>query len=308
MNPLSWLRVSWRIITDRPRILVIPWWVVFWAPCFLTIVLPIRLFSRITVVFLCHNVGEHESGWLKAAVTRLVLACGHGYIVSSAKERSKLSEWFVHKRITVVHHPSYSVFNSSIVSPNEARKKLGLNNRRILLFFGFVRAYKGLRFLLQAMPLVLQRLDVHLLIAGEFWEERAAYEALIAKLGIATHVTIRDAYITNEEIPDYFQAADLLVMPYVSVTSSGLVPLAFAFSRPVVISAIGALAEVVQDRLTGLLVPPADPQALAAAICDFYEQGMAAVMQEHIRAAEEQFSWKALVDAIESFAASTAEQ
>ncbi|MBN1225231.1 MAG: glycosyltransferase family 4 protein, partial [Candidatus Aminicenantes bacterium] len=149
--------------------------------------------------------------------------------------------------------------------------------------------------------LILEKIDARLVIAGEFWESKDAYLKSIEKLDIGKKVTIIDAYIPNEEIPLFFHASDIVVLPYLTVTGSGLIQLAFGFNKPVVVSGIGSLSEVVRDQETGFLVPPKNPQALANAVTSFFMKSARDTMAEAIKRERNRFSWEHLIKTIEDF-------
>jgi glycosyltransferase involved in cell wall biosynthesis len=151
------------------------------------------------------------------------------------------------------------------------------------------------------MPEILEQIDARLIIAGEFWEGKDSYLRLIDELNIGNKVTVIDRYIPNEEMPTFFHATDIVVLPYTSVTGSGLVQLAFGFNTPVVVSGIGALSKVVRDRETGFLVSPKDPHAIAKAVISFFRENDKKAMVTSIKKARGKFSWEHLVKSIEDF-------
>jgi len=199
LNPFSWLKVAYRIIKLQPDILIIPWWVSFWAPQFYSISLLVKLFSKTRILFLCHNVVEHESKWIDKWLTRIVLRNGDFYIVHSTEDQKSLLSMFPEAKVMKSPHPTYDVFNSGDFDPNMIRKKYGIEGN-IILFFGFVREYKGLKYLIKALPEVLSKTDVTLLIVGEFWKNKNEYLNLINNLGIEDKIIIIDEYIPNEEV------------------------------------------------------------------------------------------------------------
>ena len=302
LNPLTWLKVAGRVIRDKPALAIFPWWVIYWAPQYLTIIFLIKAFSSAQVLFICHNVAEHESHFLKTAVTRLVLAQGHGFIVHSRQEKEDLKRLVGKSRIAVTFLPAFEAFLAAPLSKQAAREKLGLTDDRIILFFGIVRSYKGLPDLIRALPLIRARLKVRLLVVGEFWEDEARYLGLIREVGVEDGVTVIGRYVPNEDMPGYFYASDLVILPYTSVTGSALLQLAFAFGRPVVATAIGGFPEIVADKKTGFLVPPRNPRGIADAVLDFYENHDGEEMGARIKAERGRFSWDHLVSAIEGFA------
>jgi glycosyltransferase involved in cell wall biosynthesis len=301
MNPLTWVKVAYKIIEDKPDIMIIPWWVVFWAPHFLTIILILKLFSNTKILFICHNVVEHESGLVKKLLSKMVLTKGDFFIVHSNEEKERLKNLIGNSNIKQTFHPTYKEFNSEEITKQNAKKNIGIDDERVALFFGFVREYKGLKYLLKAMPNVLKSVKVKLLIAGEFWDEKQNYIDLISKLDINANVKIIDEYIQNEEIPFYFFASDIVILPYTSVTGSGLVQLAYGFNKPVVVSNIGALSQIVIDKKTGFLVEPEDPQGIADSIIDYYHNYNEDEVAENIRKENYRFSWDLLINKIESF-------
>ena len=301
MNPFAWIKTAYKIIKDKPDITIIPWWVVFWAPHFLTIILILKLFSNTKILFICHNVVEHESGLVKKLLSKMVLTKGDFFIVHSNEEKERLKNLIGDRNIKETFHPTYKEFNSEEITKQKAKENIGIDDEKVILFFGFVREYKGLKYLLEAMPNVLKSVKVKLLIAGEFWDDKQNYIDLISKLDINANVKIIDEYIPNEEIPFYFFASDIVILPYTSVTGSGLVQLAYGFNKPVVVSNIGALSQIVIDKKTGFLVEPEDPQGIADSIIDYYHNYNEDEVAENIRKENYRFSWDLLINKIESF-------
>lgn len=301
MNPFTWIKTACKIIEDKPVIAIIPWWVVFWAPHFLTIILILKLFSNTKILFICHNVVEHESGFLKNLLSKMVLANGDFFIVHSNEEKERLRNLIGDRSVRETFHPTYKEFNSEEITKQKAKENIGIDDERVVLFFGFVREYKGLKYLLEAMPNVLKLVKVKLLIAGEFWDDKQNYINLIDKLNIKANVKIVDEYIPNEEMPFYFYASDIVILPYTSVTGSGLVQLAYGFKKPVVVSNIGALSQIVIDKKTGFLVEPEDPQGITDSIVDYYHSYNENEVAENIKKENYRFSWDLLVNKIESF-------
>jgi glycosyltransferase involved in cell wall biosynthesis len=301
LNPLTWLKVARRVIGDRPELAIFPWWVMYWAPQYLTMIFLIKFFSPTKIVFICHNVAEHEAHFLKTIISRLVLSQAHGFIVHSEQEKENLRALTGNRRITVTPHPTYDVFNTAAMPKTAAREKLGLSDEKIILFFGFVRGYKGLPYLIKALPLILARFKVRLLIVGEFWEDKKPYLRLIRKMGVQQHITMIDRYVPNEDVPGYFCASDLVILPYTSVTGSGLLQLAYAFGRPVVTTAIGDFPKIVADKKTGFLVAPRSAKGIAGAVRDFYENHEGEEMSARIKKEQSRFSWDHLIRAIEGF-------
>lgn len=298
-NPLTWLQTFRRVKEDGPDALILQWWVPYWAPAFASTAALVRRFTTTRVMFICHNVFPHERSMVDRALVRLALTQGQFFIVQSEKDLYDLKRLLPQASVRKAAHPSYEALAlSGAITAGEAKRQLGLEGN-VLLFFGFVREYKGLKYLLKAMPSVLSRIDAHLLVVGEFWDNKAPYLELIEELGIVSAVTIVDRYIPNEELGLYFSAADVVVLPYVDATQSGVTQLAYGFEKPVITTSVGGIPEVVKNGETGLLVPPKDSKALAEAIVHFFAQGLAPHFKQGIQACRKTLSWDRLVTLIE---------
>jgi glycosyltransferase involved in cell wall biosynthesis len=296
LNPLSWRRTLGRIKEWQPEIVVIPWWVPFWTPAWAFLGRGIkRMAKRPSLLFICHNVLPHERNLLDKTAIRLALAAGDGYIVHAESDANKLRNIFPNAKIQVTPLPTYA---SLATNKNEKLPTVVPEDRPLLLFCGFVRPYKGLDILLDALPLVLAHQPVHLLVAGEFWSSNAPYRDQIARLALEKDVTILNRYLTNEELSACIAQADVVVLPYRSATQSAVIQAAFGQHTPVITTNVGGLPEVVDDGRTGLIVPPENPILLAQAINRFFAENMAAQMKNHIVEQSGRFSWQRLVDAL----------
>ncbi len=302
LNPYTWWRAAGRIARFDPDVLLVPWWVTFWAPPIGIIVRLVRRRSRARVVFVCHNILPHEPHRWDPLLARFALAAGHGHVVQSTSEAKALQALLPGLQPVVVNIPIFDMFAEKMILKRDARDRLGVPAEgAVLLFFGFVRPYKGLDYLLRALPKVRQRLpDVHLLIAGEFWHDKANYLDLIERLGLGQAVTLLDYYIPNEEVPVCFSAADVVVLPYVETSQSAVLQLAFGCGLPVITTAVGGLVDIVQDGENGLLVPPADSDALAGAIERYFTTDLATEMTQSVQSTRDASSWAALLDAVEA--------
>ena len=260
--------------------IVLPWWVAFWAPYYLLLLAGLRGQAR--VVFVCHNVIEHESSAVKRAATRAVLARGDAFVVQSREEAERLRALVGDRPLAVSPHPSYDVFDRGRYTRESARASLGIAaDDEVVLSFGFIRPYKGIDVLLAAMPQVrAQRPRARLFVVGEVWGETAKLRA-----AAGAGCTLVLEYVPNEDVERYVKAADVMALPYTSGSGSGIAQIALAMGVPVVASAIGTF-EGVTDRL----VPPGDPAALAAELVD----ALAHPRPVHAT----RVSWDALADAI----------
>jgi len=298
LNPWTWLKVVRRVAADRPDLVIIPWWTFFWAPQFLTISILLRLLSKSRLLFICHNVFDHDSRRLSRFCARTVLPRGDFFIVHSEEDFARLSAFIDPGKITLGFLTSNETPTDAGLSQQDAKRRLGLSGD-VLLFFGFVRPYKGVQHLLQALPLILKERDLTLLLVGDTWAGDDSVERQIRELGIEKRIKRIDGYVPNEEVSWYFAAADLVVLPYVSATGSGVVQTAITFDRPVVATRVGSLPLTVEDGRTGYLVEPGDPAALAGAVLRFFREGKGPEFIENIKRTKKQFSWERFVEIVE---------
>lgn len=268
--PVTWFQAISEIRAFRPDRVALQWWQAFWAPAWIVLAVAQRL-AGIPVTVICHNVLPHERHFWDVPVARLVLGLARRFIVQSDSERGKLRQLLGDVPVDTVPHPLYDMFAQETVDQATARSILGLaDGGPVLLFFGFVREYKGLHYLIEALPAVMLAFPhIRLLVAGEFWHNRAQYEQQISSLDLRDRIILVDRYIPNEDVPLYFGAADLVVLPYVTATQSGVVQLALGCSRPIVTTRVGGLAEAVDEGTDLILVEPRSASALATAIIEY---------------------------------------
>jgi len=307
LSPLTWWLTAQRIMAFQPDLLVLHWWVTYWALPYAAITARVSR-QGLPVLYLVHNVLPHESKPWDRLLTRLAMAQTDRFIVMAGSEEQRMHDLLPGATVYRAQLPGGigAVEAQHSVSPAEARRQLGLDpSTPVALFFGFVREYKGLRYLLEAMPQVLARTEMHLLVAGEFWEGKEECQEIIDRFDLGNSVTVVDRYIRNEEISVFFSAADVVVLPYVGVTQSAVVPLAYAFDRPVITTAVGDLPDIVQHHKTGLIVPPGDATALADALVRFFSQGRGQAMRKAVQARKSESTWTALVQLIEQVARET---
>lgn len=300
LNPLTWLETFRRTKRERPDAVIIQWWVPYWALALASVAFLLRRFVSTKVVFICHNVLPHEGSVVDKLLTRLALGQGQYFILQSQKDLSNLKALLPDAQAVRTILPLYDAAQWEVMEDAVAKNALGLDGP-VMLFFGFIRKYKGLEYLIRAMPEVLRDITAQLLIVGEFWEDRAPYLKMIKELGLGRSVTVVDRYVPNEEVGLYFSAADVVVLPYADATQSAVVSLAYAFDKPVITTGVGGLPEVVTDGETGFVVPPRDSEALAAAIVKFFQGDCAPRFTANVKARKDALSWPSLVTLIEEF-------
>lgn len=298
IDPLNWIRVGRHVRSLKPDLLLFKYWLPFFGPCFGTIAKVAKRGRATQALFICDNVIPHERRPGDVLFTRYAFRQADSFIVQSAAVETDLLRFFPDARYRLVPHPVYENFGSSLPK-SDARLKLGLTAGKIMLFFGYIRAYKGLTILIEAMKEIP---DAMLLAVGEFYDDEAKYRSLIGSLGLESRVRIVSSYVPNDEVAAYFSAADVVVLPYLSATQSGIVQIAYNFDRPVIATGVGGLAEVVIHGKTGSIVPPGDPRALAAAIRDYYDNAREEEYTRHVREEKKRYSWDHMVSTIEELA------
>jgi glycosyltransferase involved in cell wall biosynthesis len=303
VNPLSWWIAGRRLRALKPELLIIPWWHPFFGPSLGTAARLARGGGpRPKRIFLCHNVEPHEASPLDRALAAYGLGAADGFLVHAQAEKARLLPRALGRPVLVHPHPTYEVFSERRPDRGAARDALGVTGRTIL-FFGYVRPYKGLADLLEALRIARPDAWDHLLVVGEFYEPRERYEALLEDPRLQGKVRVVDRYVANEEVASFFAAADVVALPYRSATGSGIAQIAFGAGAPVIATRTGGLEEVVEDGLSGLLVPPGDPTALAGAVERFFDEEMGGRLREGVARARGRYGWDSLVTAIETLAA-----
>ncbi len=302
INPFTWIRAGVRAARGKPDLVLVQWWHPFFAPAFFTICAVLKLMRRVKVVFICHNVLPHEKSLVDRFLAALAFSLADGFLVQSRGDRDKLLRIRRNAPVIVHPHPIYDFFCAGGFTRESARARIGASAGPLLLFFGYIRGYKGLSYLIEAMPLIREKVPAKLLVVGEFYDDTAPYTELVERLKLADAVRFENRYVANEEVEAFFVASDLVILPYVSATQSGIVQIAIAANRPVVVTDVGGLSEAVSEGKTGFVVPPRDPAALARAVVRFFEEGWAAKMAPWFEDEKKRFSWKAMTEAIDELA------
>ncbi|MDA3935573.1 MAG: glycosyltransferase [Actinomycetota bacterium] len=287
MDPRTWRRALSELRSWGADTVVMPWWTIFWAPCFGYLARGLRR-AGIEVVFMCHNVIEHEAAPWKTALTARVLRSGDRFVTHTLSDARRLTELVPGAEVGMCPHPVYEGFPDP---SEELPKRADLE----LLFFGFIRPYKGLPVLLDAMPM-LADLDVMLSVVGESWEDMSRIVDGVARAGMADRVEFVTRYVSDVEAANYFTRADLVVLPYRSATGSGVIPCAYRYGKPVVVTDVGGLPDVVQDQESGYIVPADDPAAVAGAIRAFADRSDRD-MSEGIMRVSANMTWERLAAA-----------
>jgi len=271
-NPLSWNKTVEEIRNFQPKKVIVPWWVTFWGPAFHHIISRLKK-KGIPSTILIHNTLPHETKAYDRFLALWTLQEAENFIVMTLKEKARLIGLLPHiehasSKIEVVPHPIYRVFKPTGLDKNKLRTKFGLSAEQpVMLFFGFVRPYKGLDDLMEAHKILLTRgLQIRLIVAGEFWEDIKKYEQKIDILGLSNFIRIFNEYIPDDEAAQYFEMSDIFVAPYTGGTQSGVLKAALGFGLPAVLTDV--IIDEVTDYFPGLCktVPSQNPLMLANGI------------------------------------------
>ncbi|MCR5734284.1 MAG: glycosyltransferase family 4 protein [Lachnospiraceae bacterium] len=293
-NPFNWIKVASLIKKEKPDLLLLQWLHPYFAPCYFCIA---KLLKGINILYICHNVFPHERFPFDRQLTKLALKQAGYFITHSKSDGEDLKSVVKDPKLIVSVHPAYNFFKQKDMTKDEARQILGLSkDEKVLLFFGLVREYKGLKHLLSALHILSKDPEavkgLKLLIAGDFGGTRDQYDTLIEEYGISEYISITDKHLPITEVEKFFAACDLVVLPYESATQSGVIQVAYSFRKPVLATRVGGLPDVVFDGETGYLVDPFKPEQIADSIKDFFAADKAASFAEGIEREAYRYSWE----------------
>jgi glycosyltransferase involved in cell wall biosynthesis len=300
INPINWLTIGNRLKKQRPDLIVVRYWLPLMGPALGTILRRVKKNGHTRVVCIADNIIPHEKRPGDKPFTRYFLKACDAVVTMSEKVMADLRLFDTKKPAALVRHPLYDNFGS-ILSTAAARAYLNITTPgKVLLFFGFIRQYKGLDMLLEAVALLKKRqspvLPFKLVIAGEFYEDAQQYHTLINQLDIADLLVLKTDFIADSEVKYYLCAADVLIQPYRNATQSGVTPLAYHFETPMVVTNVGSLATLVPHEKVGIVTSP-NPEAIADGIEQYFKYGKDFFIP-HIQAEKQQYSWDKLVNAL----------
>jgi glycosyltransferase involved in cell wall biosynthesis len=296
INPLNWLKVGNELRKLKPDYIVVRFWMPFFGPCLGTILKLVNRNKFTQIICIADNVIPHEKRMGDTLLTKYFFSSIHRFVTMSEKVNQDLKTFTQKPSINIVH-PIYDNFGD-IISKEEARKHLDLPvNEKIILFFGFIRKYKGLDLLLEAMNNTsIREANIKLLIAGEFYDNKEEYELIIAKYNLANSLYLRTQFIDNSEVKYYLSASDFVIQPYKHATQSGVTPLAYHFQKPMLVTNVGGLANLVPHMEVGIVTEP-NVDSIAAGIMKLYELGETHFLK-HLCEEKKKFSWEHLTTAI----------
>lgn len=273
INPLSWIKTINYIKSKNPDLIAFIWYQPFFGFSIGTIAKFLHKKFSGKILFITENIISHESMFYDKLLTRYALSSADKFLVLSDVVEQGIRKLYPDKKIYRSTLPIYDCYGfDNSLSKNDARKKLGIDeSKKVLLFFGYIRPYKGLMNLIESMPILLKEDENYfLLIVGEFYESKEKYFEKINELGLGKSVLVIDEFVPNEEVGIYYSAADVVILPYNSATQSGILNIAYGFKKPVVVTNVGGLPELVEDGKTGFIVEPQNPLALAEGIKKYF--------------------------------------
>ena len=259
ISPLSWYKVSKRIIQEKADLIIFDWWHPFFGFCHGVISTLIKKEYSNKILFITENVVSHEANRIDKFLTKIGLRNASMFLTLSKNVEEELSRFAKGKKIYRSELPIYDCYkNDDISEISEYKNQLGINvDDQVILFFGYVRKYKGLDILLKAFPKILQKNpNTFLLVVGEFYDNPDSYFKLIEELNIRERVKVINQFVPNEEVAKYYLASDVVVLPYRSATQSGILNVAYGFNKPVIVTNVGGLAEFVIEGKTGFVIKP----------------------------------------------------
>ena len=301
VNPFNWIRVGRAIRRERPDMVIMKYWTPFMGPCLGKIAREARKNRHTKVVVQLDNIVPHEHHFTDRMLNRYFIRSVDGFVYMSQQVKDELDTYRSGKPSLFSPHPIFENFGQKH-SKKAACEALGLDPEiSYSIFFGIVRDYKGLDILLDAWGILKERGETagrRLIVAGEFYGDREKYLAQIAANGIADEVILHDRFIKDEEVGLYFSASDLLIQPYKSATQSGVTQIAYNFELPMIVTAVGGLAEIVPDDVVGY-VTDTSPRSIADAFVRFYKGGNAERFRKNMITEKRRFSWDAMADTID---------
>lgn len=297
-NPISWVSLANRINKEMPELVIFQWVHPYFAPC--NSVLERCLNKKIKIAYICHNSLPHERFPFDRVLTKMTLKKADLIVAHSDSDAKELRQMMKGINVAVNPHPVYNFFKVKDMPKDEGRKLLNLSDdNKVLLFFGLVREYKGLKHLLNAMPDIVKKYpETRLLIAGDFGSNKDSYLKIIEEKKIGEYIQIHDGHIPTADVEKFFAACDLVVLPYESATQSGVIQISYGFEKPVLATNVGGLPDVVDNMKTGYIVEPLRPDLIAESVADFFENDRAEQFKQNVIDSAYRFSWERMEECL----------
>jgi glycosyltransferase involved in cell wall biosynthesis len=303
VNPFNWLSVGNEISKLKPDIVIVKFWLPFMGPCFGTILRRIKKNKHSRVVSIIDNIIPHEKRFGDRPFAKYFVKPVDAFVVMSRSVEEDMKKFVrADQPVRFIPHPIYDNYGLPIAK-DESRKKLGLDSDgKYLLFFGFIRDYKGLDLLLDAMADErIRKMGIKAIVAGEYYSDSKPYEEQIERLGIKDLLILHTDFIPDSEVGPYFGAADMVVQPYKTATQSGISQMAYHFEKPMLVTNVGGLPEIVPHGKAGYVTEP-NAKEIADAIVDFYENNRKESFEQFVKEEKKKFSWETMVNGIKELA------
>jgi glycosyltransferase involved in cell wall biosynthesis len=303
LNPISWWRTAKKIKEIQPDIIIMDWWNPFFGLCFRGLYWCLNKKYKNRILIIAENVVSHEGRKIDAFLTKLGITIGSSYVVLSDKVRDQIKGYSGNKTIYKSNLPIYDGFDKStiIYQRNEVCKTIS-NDNYVLLFFGYIRKYKGLDIALNALPHIIKSVpNVKLLIVGECYDDWAEYQKIIDDNNLQSYIEVVNDYVPNEAVEKYFNISDLVLLPYRTATQSGILNIAYGFNKPVIANRVGGFAEFILEGKTGMLVNNIDAAEYANAVIYYYNNYRHIDVTPHIKTVADINSFDAITTYVQSF-------
>jgi D-inositol-3-phosphate glycosyltransferase len=299
VNPLNWWSVGKELAKLKPDLVIVKFWLPFMGPCFGTILRSIKKNKHTKIVSIIDNIIPHEKRVGDKAFAKYFVKPVDAFVVMSRSVEEDMKTFVKENQpVKFIPHPIYDNYGKPI-AVEKAKKALELDkDGKYILFFGFIRDYKGLDLLLDAMADErISQMGIKAIVAGEFYSDSKPYEDQIEKLGIADRLILHTDFIPNSEVGNYFGAADMVVQPYKTATQSGISQMAYHFEKPMLVTNVGGLPEIVPNGKAGYVTEP-NAKEIADAIIDFYENNRKEAFHEFVKEEKKKFAWETMVNGI----------
>ena len=272
INPLNWFTVAGKLKKENAELVFFDWWHPFFGFCHGIISYLIRKKYKNKILFITENVVSHEDNFIDRFLTRFGLRNASKFLTLSGIVEKDVQQYAKGKKVYRSELPVYDCYQQNKeIDLQKTKEELGFSKDSIvLLFFGYVRKYKGLDILIEAFPKILAEIpEARLLIVGEFYDKPDPYLDQIKKLGIEDKVKVVNEFVPNEDVAKYYEVSDVVILPYRSATQSGILNVAYGFNKPVIVTDVGGLAEFVDEGKTGFVVKPDSPSAIVEGVKNF---------------------------------------
>jgi len=297
LNPISWIKALDIIKEVQPDGIIFKWWHPFFSLCYTSIALAAKnlLKSKPSAICYCHNVLPHEGSVLGTLLTRLFFKSQDYFVCLSSDEVDALKKVDPNADCGFLIEPTYDeFFSKKTMDKTDARRALNIKEtEKMILYFGLIRRYKGIEYLIEAFPKILSELKyVKLYIVGEWWIDKSRYIESIEKLGLKDNIMLIDKYVSEEDVKRYFSSADLMILPYTSATQSAVLQLAFAYDLPVIATRVGSFKDLIVHGKTGFLIRPQNSDEIVDYCLQYFQENLGSEIGKNINAGKEKlFGW-----------------